>query len=182
MSIALFRNGAHVLLAEPDEALLAEAGRAAPAWSVGEKSPLGVVGRYLLYKEWGEWPLSNVDGSPQPCAGKHWSLSHAGNFVAVAWSQSEVGIDIEVPVPRSDLLWAQWTEAEWQILRTKNWFNFYVLWTAKEALVKKLSCTLDGLPDMCLTGREGLTLYLRFRGEQYTVGVEEQSSYVLALA
>jgi phosphopantetheinyl transferase len=46
-------------------------------------------------------------------------------------------VDIEVIRPRDDSLFSSFSEKEWNVIGEKNWESFYLLWSAKEVLVKK---------------------------------------------
>ena len=97
------------------------------------------------------------------------SISHKKNYVAVAISRKEIGIDLEILQERDKSLFNYFTEKEWSNLEGKNWQNFYILWTAKEALIKKLQLKLDNLRDINLIKKEGDKLTLQFARKNFLV-------------
>lgn len=88
-------------------------------------------------------PYLSENGEPHPLK---FSLAHAGNFLALAWSYAgEVGIDVEIPRPRlardlDGLIAHVLNDAEGKRLRrlapAAREAAFYRLWTRKEALAK----------------------------------------------
>jgi len=80
----------------------------------------------------------NEGGRPLPNQGWHWSISHKHEWVAAVVAREPIGIDIESIVPRRDeLLFDKVADAsEWALVGSRNWENFYRIWTAKEAVLK----------------------------------------------
>ena len=80
----------------------------------------------------------------------YWSLSHSENFTAYIVSDSPTGIDIAEYEERDESLLSTHTDTEYNLLGSKNWQNFYILWTAKEAILKKNWGTLDDMKHIFL--------------------------------
>ena len=91
---------------------------------------------------------------PTPNPQLHFSISHKKNHVAIIVSEKPIGIDLEILKKRNKSLFTYFTEKEWKNLEGKNWKNFYFLWTAKEALIKKLKLKLDSVKDINLIKKE----------------------------
>ncbi len=95
-----------------------------------------------------------VWGKPIPVAmgGKkiYWSLSHSENFIAFIISETPTGIDIAEYRERDISLLDTQSDEEYDILWGKDWEHFYILWTAKESLIKFIGNTLDDMEDISL--------------------------------
>jgi 4'-phosphopantetheinyl transferase len=79
----------------------------------------------------------------------HFNISHSGNFVLIAISSSEVGVDIEKINPDfsyKEILNSNFSKEEIDFIQNSKYPNesFYLLWTRKESLVK---ATSKGLVD-----------------------------------
>jgi len=89
----------------------------------------------------------------------HYNLSHAGDWILIAISNSDVGIDIEKMDEKfsySEILRHNFSHAEIDFITDgkKPVESFYLLWTRKEALLKATSKGIDNdLPFVpCLDG------------------------------
>lgn len=105
--------------------------------------------------------VTSEHGKPYAEGGElFFSLSHSGGYAAVALSDSEIGIDIEVPKQRSDerlvrLAKQFFSDEEYGRVIENPQKNFYRIWTAKESRAKfsgegfafgiKSVCADDGL-------------------------------------
>jgi|GEM_PF-2402404 len=80
----------------------------------------------------------NADGAPIPNQGFYWSISHKPQWAAAVIADSPVGIDIEHIAPRRDkLIFDELAdEEEWSLMPDRSWESFFMLWTAKEAVLK----------------------------------------------
>lgn len=77
----------------------------------------------------------------------HFSISHSGSWVALAWGEQELGLDIQtVDEKRSTPAFARrfFTEEEqaWLAVQTHYPLAFTKIWTAKESYLKKLGAGL----------------------------------------
>ena len=106
-----------------------------------------------------EFAIDNVDinfslnGKPYIKNGPYFSISHSDNKVAIVVDDNEVGIDIEKVGEYNDAIVDKYfsiSEKEFLLKGDKN-LNFYKLWTAKEALIKKRGTGLKDLANTELT-------------------------------
>ncbi len=112
----------------------------------------------------------------------YWSISHSKNYIAYSISDAPTGIDIAEYRERDDSLLDIHTDSEYRILWGQNWNNFYILWTAKEALIKAQGHTLDDVKAIQLQQiQEGdLALYW-FLGKTYTIKQEQHGLLFLSI-
>lgn len=69
--------------------------------------------------------------------GQYFSSSYSGAWLFFALAERKLGVDVEVIKSRSSLL-LDAVEAELKRLFCKaDWKSFYLLWTAKEAILKR---------------------------------------------
>ena len=93
----------------------------------------------------------------------HFSVSHSGNFVAVAFGELPVGIDLqqhkcrsfenrEDAVARHKKLASRYFHPREQAyLENDPWEGFFRIWTAKESFVKRTGRGIDhGFCDICI--------------------------------
>ncbi|MDD2917186.1 MAG: 4'-phosphopantetheinyl transferase superfamily protein [Candidatus Gracilibacteria bacterium] len=121
-------------------------------------------GRYLVSKiveeNWGVLgflPRVDEGGKPVSEGGFFWSISHSQDHVYVGVSGNPIGVDIEVIRTRDESLFGTFSEQEWNILGEKNWESFYILWSAKEALVKRHLGGVDDVVNWQLVKVEGIS-------------------------
>ena len=106
----------------------------------------------------------------KPCfagnTGVHFSVSHSGDFVAVAFGEFPVGIDLqqhkcrgyetrEDAIARHSRLAARYFHpAEQEYVENYPWEGFFRVWTAKESYVKRTGSGIDhGFSDICILPR-----------------------------
>jgi len=99
---------------------------------------------------WGKPRLEMVSSQNIP----EFSLSHSGDYCAIAVAQNAVGIDLEKirEVPQmSDIARVSFTPAEFQQIAASSGIArqeaFFASWTRKEAVAKALGCGLGGDAD-----------------------------------
>ena len=88
----------------------------------------------------------------------HFSVSHSGEFVAVAFAEMPVGIDLQQHKSRGDAVARHRKIAsqyfhpkEQQYLENDPWEGFFRVWTAKESFVKRTGRGIDhGFSDICI--------------------------------
>lgn len=95
-------------------------------------------------------------------------------------ASTPVGIDIEPLKARNGALFNLFSSHEWERLGSQDWLQFYRLWTAKEALSKKIGIGLDALAMMELLDATPETLTLSYRGLSHPVGICTHEDYVYA--
>lgn len=113
--------------------------------------------------------------------GEYFSASYSSDWLALAFSEQKIGIDIEVIKERSKVLLKKYSE-ELQLFWAESWHNFYLLRTAKEALLKKVNwIRLDLIEEMKVIKVESASdlvidntifkrkITLQYNGENYQV-------------
>lgn len=78
------------------------------------------------------------------------SKSHSKNYVFYWFSRENLGIDIEFLKPRSKDFLEIFSKNEYEIIWEKNLENFYLMWTAKESIIKYVNGNLDDMWNMFL--------------------------------
>jgi phosphopantetheinyl transferase len=120
---------------------------------------------------------------PQPNAGYHWSVSHKQHLACAVIADVPVGIDVEHVTARPRGLHDRLAEpADWDALGDRSWASFYLLWTAKEAVLKAvgvgiagfLRCRLVELPD-------DRRMRLTYEGRTWTIEHYHHADHVLAV-
>lgn len=91
-----------------------------------------------------------VQGKPYLPQGPDFSISHSRGYVAVAVSDREVGLDMEMVRPYPERLprriFSQ-EELRWFQSRWETQVDFFTLWTLKESYFKFLGTGLLGFPN-----------------------------------
>ena len=128
------------------------------------------------------FPAFDEEGRPCWKGGICWSITHKFPWIAVAVSKYPVGIDLEMLVERDTALFSFFSREEWEILGSCDWLRFYMLWTAKEAVIKQERCTIDALRDIRLTGFAESKLLLAYHGRRIAVQPTVTDAYVCSLA
>ena len=112
---------------------------------------------------------------------EYFSASYSSDWLALAFSEQKIGIDIEDIKERSKVLLEKYSE-ELQLFWAESWHNFYLLRTAKEALLKKVNwIRLDLIEEMKVIKLEPASnlvidkttferkITLQYKGENYQV-------------
>jgi len=153
-------------------------------------SDQSLVTRFLVAQEvekiWGKknfLPKFKPNETPEFDLQKkiYFSISHKKNFVAIIVAQKKIGIDLEIVKIRDENLWNIFTENEWKILVERHWLNFYFLWTAKEALIKKLELNLDFMKKIFLITKNKNLLNLEFEKKKFVVKIFQKQNLVWAI-
>ena len=112
----------------------------------------------------------------------YWSISHSHNYIAYSVSDTPTGIDIAEYNERNTSVLSAHQDDEYFLLWEKNWNNFYILWTSKEALIKAWGNTLDDIEDIQLIKiYEGATNIFWFHEKTYTIQQEQHGSLFLSV-
>jgi hypothetical protein len=111
----------------------------------------------------------------------YWSITHTEKYVAFIISDTQTGIDIAERKNRDISLLDIHSEGEYGLLGGKNWKQFYMLWTAKESIIKASSLTLDVISDIKLVqvGEWGEFLFV-FEEKQFTIHTIIQDTFILS--
>ena len=127
--------------------------------------------------------------------GEYFSASYSSDWLALAFSEQKIGIDIEVIKERSKVLLEKYSE-ELQLFWAESWHNFYLLRTAKEALLKKVNwIRLDLIEEMKVIKVEPASdlvidkttfkrkITLQYKGENYQVfsTIDDEKAISIAL-
>lgn len=157
----------------------------------GTISDEGLEARYYLleYLRWTfhyVWVLEkDGNGSPLPLIIKdksyYWSISHSKNYIAYIVSENPVGIDIAEQEIRDTGLFDIHHDSEYRILGEKNWAAFYLLWTAKEAILKVHGGALDDMKDMKILqmSDDSISIF-GFHEKIYTIKTHRKWSMILS--
>lgn len=81
-------------------------------------------------------PSENEVGIPVYTDENYWSLSHKKDLLFVWVSDTCIWVDVEINKSRDQSVLDIFSEKEYELLGSRNWENFYVLWTATESLLK----------------------------------------------
>ena len=78
----------------------------------------------------------------------HYNVSHSGNYILIAISDSEAGIDVEQPDPNmhyEEIMHISYNKPEADVVKASAdpLQAFYTLWTRKEALLKATAKGID---------------------------------------
>lgn len=85
------------------------------------------------------------------------SISHKKGLVFIWTSNKKIWIDIEILKERDKHLLSKFKREEFDLLGWKSWINFYILWTAKESIIKYLNLKLDDITDIILTNYDNIS-------------------------
>ena len=101
-------------------------------------------GRALIYKHVGSPIQLEEKGKPFVAGEKHFSISHSGDYVAIALDEAApLGVDIECRSEASQSLVEHvCSEPEIDFIKKHGQDSFFEIWTKKEALIK---CTGTGM-------------------------------------
>lgn len=149
----------------------------------------GVAARYLVsrlidhrfgVKDY--FPESTPKGIPVFPENLYWSIAYADQKAFVATDDKPVGVDIERVVMRNPLLFSVFSPQEWRSMGKMDWNQFYKMWTAKQALLKKNhSETLD-TRDMTIVGARKDSVWIASESSLHTVTVRKRKGYIVAIA
>ena len=120
----------------------------------------------------------NINGKPL-CDFCFFSISHSGDFAAVAVSGKPIGTDIQIPCGfKKREKYMLFSPAENEFVNMENSEDrFYTLWTRKEAYIKAEGGTLSDAAKISLVcGRE-----LKEKFGEYRFKTEKTDSYYLAV-
>lgn len=127
-------------------------------------------------------PETMPSGMPVFAEDIYWSISHTANRVLVAVCDHPIGIDIERVTVRSPLILSLMGEDEWPKHLEKSWEVFYRVWTAKEALAKRLNISLDDVLRMRLVDLTSERAFLSFEGGLFSIESYRKGNFVLSVA
>ena len=132
------------------------------------------------------WLEKDQNGRPVPInigwwVNLHWSISHSENYVAFIISEQPTGIDIAEYEERDSSLLASHPMSDYDILGGKNWNNFYILWTAKESVIKLIWWKLDTMNEIHLKQIISLGVYeFAYLGQTYWIQSTSEDNIYLS--
>lgn len=100
----------------------------------------------------------------------YWSISHSNNYVSFIISDEPTGIDIAEYEERDISLLDMHSDSEYDLLGAKSWNNFYILWTAKESIIKLQGWWLEDMSTIRIreTYSDNISLFA-FQHEKYRI-------------
>jgi phosphopantetheinyl transferase len=102
----------------------------------------------------------------------YWSISHSQNHLAYIVSDIPTGIDIAEYEERDTSLLDTHSQSEYDWLSGKSWKNFYILWTAKECIIKRNGWQLDDMRLIQFISKESESILIfAFRQETYRIQI-----------
>jgi phosphopantetheinyl transferase len=111
----------------------------------------------------------------------YWSISHSENHIAYIVSGTPVGIDIAEIRERDISILLTHTESEYALFGGRDWTQFYILWSAKEAIIKSYGWSLDDMGEIHLQWiYKDNTYNFEFKGEMYRIKIVLQDNRVIA--
>lgn len=122
-------------------------------------------------------------------AGWHFNVSHSGDWILIAFSQTAVGVDVEQvnpALPLTNVLPASFSQNEqaYVVAQADARLSFYHLWTRKEALAKATAKGIDDdlhrLP--CLDGAHSPPVHLLGEGAWTVWSFAVADAYSAAVA
>lgn len=135
----------------------------------------------LQTRWWADEKTLLKSGQEHVFCGEYFSASYSSDWLALAFSEQKIGIDIEAIKERSKVLLEKYSE-ELQLFWSESWYTFYLLRTAKEALLKKVNwIRLDLIEEMKVIKVESAfdlvidkitfkrKITLQYKGENYQV-------------
>ena len=136
-----------------------------------------LLSSYLINKLSKEEIKYNAFGKPYFTNGPYFNVSHADQFVVMAVSTSEVGIDIE-GIKEKDMssLKRIFNEAEAKMLNEHA--DFYFLWCAKESLIKCMGSSINKIKEVPSLPINGLKTY---KGNDYQVKTFIYEKHVISI-
>lgn len=149
----------------------------------------------LQTRWWADEKTLLKSGQEHVFCGEYFSASYSSDWLALAFSKQKIGIDIEAIKERSKVLLEKYSE-ELQLFWAESWHNFYLLRTAKEALLKKVNwISLDLIEEMKVIKVESASdlvinntifkrkITLQYNGENYQVfsTIDDEKAISIAL-
>lgn len=105
--------------------------------------------KLIFDKYWITYSLKkDIEWKPIFSKGIHWSISHKKECIFIWCSDRNIWIDLEIYKERSIDFLNSFKKNEYNILWWKNWDFFYILWTAKESVIKYNLWNLDDMKNI----------------------------------
>lgn len=121
--------------------------------------------------------LFTLMGKPYYENGPFFNISHSGNFIVMAVSNKEVGVDIEENIAKDMTpLLRIFNEAEAKVIKEHS--DFYYLWCAKESLIKCTGSTINKIKEVPSLPLNGLKTY---KGQDYQCQVFIYEKHIVSV-
>lgn len=95
-------------------------------------------------------PETNCHWAPVFSDDIRWSISHTEDMIFIWVALESIWVDTEIYKKRDICLLNYFSKIEYELLWWKNFKNFYIIWTAKESLIKYHLSWLDDIENISL--------------------------------
>lgn len=132
---------------------------------------------YLINKLSKEPLLFNDMGKPFFEKGPFFNVSHSGQYIVMAVSNKDIGVDIEEnkEIDMSPLI-RIFNEAEAKMI--KEHADFYYLWCAKESLIKCIGSSISRIKEIPALPFNGVK---SFNGKQYYIKTFIEDKHIISI-
>lgn len=132
---------------------------------------------YLINKLSKEPLLFNDMGKPFFEKGPYFNVSHSGQYIVMAVSNKDIGVDIEEnkEIDMSPLI-RIFNEAEAKMI--KEHADFYYLWCAKESLIKCIGSSISRIKEIPALPFNGVK---SFNGKQYYIKTFIEDKHIISI-
>ena len=132
---------------------------------------------YLINKLSKEPLLFNDMGKPFFEKGPYFNVSHSGQYIVMAVSNKDIGVDIEEnkEIDVSPLI-RIFNEAEAKMI--KEHADFYYLWCAKESLIKCIGSSISRIKEIPALPFNGVK---SFNGKQYYIKTFIEDKHIISI-
>ena len=132
---------------------------------------------YLVNKLSKEPLLFNDMGKPFFEKGPSFNVSHSGQYIVMAVSNKDIGVDIEENKEKDmSSLIRIFNEAEAKMI--KEHADFYYLWCAKESLIKCIGSSINKIKEIPALPFNGVKM---FNGKQYYVKTFIEDKHIISI-
>ena len=132
---------------------------------------------YLMNRLSKEPLLFNDMGKPFYENGPHFNVSHSGQYIVMAVSNKDIGVDIEENNDKDmSSLIRIFNEAEAKMI--KEHADFYYLWCAKESLIKCIGSSINRIKEIPALPLNGVKA---FNGKQYYVKTFIEDKHIISI-
>ena len=132
---------------------------------------------YLINKLSKELLLFNDMGKPFFENGPSFNVSHSGQYIVMAVSNKDIGVDIEENKEKDmSSLIRIFNEAEAKMI--KEHADFYYLWCAKESLIKCIGSSINRIKEIPALPFNGVKA---FNGKHYFVKTFIENKHIISI-
>ena len=132
---------------------------------------------YLMNKLSKEPLQFNDTGKPFYQNGPHFNVSHSGQYIVMAVSNKDIGVDIEENKEKDmSMLIRIFNEAEAKMI--KEHADFYYLWCAKESLIKCIGSSVSKIKEVPALPFNGVK---SFKGQEYYCQTFIEDKHIISI-